>query len=90
MAKNYEEFTGKVVDGIVNGLNNTEYGKTFTEKLLEQQLSKNPDMTVEEWHDIQTRVVTDVSSMKTKNYYTVILRSDSDEESFEDSSLRSE
>ena len=28
--------------------------------------------------------------MKTKNYYTVILRSDSDEESFEDSSLRSE
>ena len=31
-----------------------------------------------------------VSSMKTKNYYTVILRSDSDEESFEDSSLRSE
>ena len=27
--------------------------------------------------------------MKTKNYYTVILRSDSDEESFEDSSLRS-
>ena len=90
MAKNYEEFTGKVIDGIVNGLNNTEYGKTFTEKLLEQQLAKNPDMTVDEWHDIQTRVVTDVSSMKTKNYYTVILRSDSDEESFEDSSLRSE
>ncbi len=28
--------------------------------------------------------------MKTKNYYTVILRSDSDEESFEDSSLRSD
>ena len=31
-----------------------------------------------------------VSSMKTKNYYNVILRSDSDEESFKDSSLRSE
>ena len=35
-------------------------------------------------------ILKNVSSMKTKNYYTVILRSDSDEESFEDSSLRSE
>jgi len=35
-------------------------------------------------------MIFNVSSMKTKNYYTVILRSDSDEESFEDSSLRSE
>ena len=34
--------------------------------------------------------IENVSSMKKKNYYTVILRSDSDEESFEDSSLRSE
>ena len=34
--------------------------------------------------------IINVSSMKKKNYYTVILRSDSDEESFEDSSLRSE
>ena len=31
-----------------------------------------------------------VSSMKTKNYYAVILRTNSDEESFEDSSLCSE
>ena len=31
-----------------------------------------------------------VSSMKTESYYTVILRSDSDEESSQDSSLRSE
>ena len=34
--------------------------------------------------------IENVSSMKKKNYYTVILRSDSDEESFEDSLLRSE
>ena len=40
-------------------------------------------MTLSAWY-------INVSSMKTKNYYTVILRSDSDEESFEDSSLRSE
>ena len=34
--------------------------------------------------------IENVSSMKKKNYYTVILSSDSDKESFEDSSLRSE
>ena len=67
MAKNYEEFTGKIVDGIMNGLNNTEYGKTFTKKLLEQQLAKNPDMTVDEWHDIQTRVVTGLFCMCVKD-----------------------
>ena len=67
MAKNYEEFTGKIVDGIMNGLNNTEYGKTFTKKLLEQQLAKNPDMTVEEWHNIQTRVVTGLFCMCVKD-----------------------
>ncbi len=38
----------------------------------------------------KTAFLFNVSSMKTKNYYTVILRSDSDEESFKDSSLRSE
>ena len=47
LAQNYEDFTGKVIDGIMNGLNNTEYGKEFTKKLAVQQLRENPDMTVE-------------------------------------------
>ena len=34
MAKNYEEFTGKVIDGIVNGLNNTDYYSYLTKKHL--------------------------------------------------------
>ena len=34
LAQNYEDFTGKVIDGIMNGLNNTEYGKSLQRNLL--------------------------------------------------------
>ena len=46
--------------------------------------------TVFDTQDTASRFLFNVSSMKTKNYYTVILRSQSDEESFKYSSLRSE
>ena len=67
LAQNYEDFTGKVIDGIMNGLNNTEYGKEFTKKLAVQQLRENPDMTVEEWKDVQARVITGLFCMCVKD-----------------------
>ena len=33
LAQNYEEFTREIINSIVNGLDNTEYGKEFTKEL---------------------------------------------------------
>ena len=67
LAQNYEEFTSEIINSIVNGLDNTEYGKEFTKELVLQQLRKNPHMTVKEWKDIQARVVTGLFCMCVKD-----------------------
>lgn len=57
IASNYDEFTSTVLKGITNGLNNTEFGKNFTRELLEKQLEQNPGLTVDEWKEIQSKVL---------------------------------
>lgn len=57
IANNYDEFTSLVLNGITNGLNNTEFGKSFTQKLLKKELERNPDLTVGEWKEIQSKVL---------------------------------
>lgn len=56
IASNYDEFTSLVLNGITNGLNNTEFGKNFTQELL-KKLEQNPNLTVDEWKEIQSKVL---------------------------------
>jgi hypothetical protein len=58
IAKNYEDFTEIVLNGIINGLNNTERGQEITKKLLAQKLTENPNLTVKEWKEIQSKALT--------------------------------
>ena len=57
IASNYDEFTSLVLNGITNGLNNTEFGKNFTQELLKKELEQNPNLTVDEWKEIQSKVL---------------------------------
>lgn len=47
IAKNFEEFTEKVVSAEAVALN-SEVGQELTRKLLEMKLDQNPNMTTEE------------------------------------------
>lgn len=48
IAKNFQDFTEKVVSAEAAVLN-SEIGRELTRKLLEMKLSENPNMTDEEW-----------------------------------------
>lgn len=48
IAKNFEDFTEKVVSAEQTVLN-SEVGQELTRKLLEMKLAQNPNMTDEEW-----------------------------------------
>lgn len=50
IAKNYDDFTKKVVNAEAVALN-SEAGQELTKKLLQMKLAQNPNMTAEEWEE---------------------------------------
>lgn len=48
IAKNFDEFTERACNGLMNGLN-TELGQQLIQELLKMKLAENPNMTAEEW-----------------------------------------
>ena len=52
LARDYDEFVTKALHGIQNGLNG-EAGQALTQELLQNALTKNPNMTAEEWDKLK-------------------------------------
>ena len=52
LARDYDEFVTKALNGIKNGLNG-EVGQALTQELLQNALTKNQNMTVEEWEKMK-------------------------------------
>ena len=52
-----EQFAEKFCHALKEALNNTEVGKEFTQELLRKSLAKNPNMTKDEWKEIQQQTM---------------------------------
>ena len=52
LAKDFDEFVSKAINGIQNGLN-SEAGQALTQELLQNALTKNPNMTAEQWDKLK-------------------------------------
>ncbi len=53
IASDFKEFIAKVADAMQDELNNGKAGQALSKELLKQALTKNPDMTNEEWRKMQ-------------------------------------
>ena len=53
IANDYKDFITKVAHAMQDELNNGKAGQELSKELLEQALTKNPDMTDGEWRKIQ-------------------------------------
>lgn len=53
IASNYKDFIAKVADAMQDELNNGKAGQELSKELLKQALTKNPEMTNEEWRKMQ-------------------------------------
>ena len=60
IGKNYEDFTEKIISTIIDGLNNTEYGREIVKMVFAAARKKNIDLTADEWNKIKSRIVLDV------------------------------
>lgn len=58
IAENFKGFVDTASDAIRKMLNETEIGQQLTKDILDEALRKNPNMTVEEWHDIKSQFMT--------------------------------
>ena len=57
IAENFDDFVAKVSEGIRKTLN-TETGQDITEQLLKMKLAENPNLTPEEWKDVNSHFMT--------------------------------
>lgn len=60
IGKNYEDFTEKIISTIIDGLNNTEYGREIVKMVFAAARKKNINLTADEWNKIKSRIVLDV------------------------------
>lgn len=60
IGKNYEDFTEKIISTIIDGLNNTEYGREIVKMVFAAARKKNINLTADEWNKIKPRIVLDV------------------------------
>ena len=58
IANNLDEFASTVLEGIINGMNNTEIGQEISKKLLIQKLQDNPDFSMKDWNDTKVKALT--------------------------------